>query len=214
MTFSASPPIVSIPRESGITSSSSQSSPEALLPARTLAWIAAPSATTLSGSRLLSGTWPKSSATACCTCGPRVAQRFARRSQGLRDEGPGHVLEFLLRDGHIHRFAAGEGRGDARLQVGRQELLGGARLCEQEPRVLGGKWGKLCAFDYPAKQPLVEIVAAERSVAVGRHHLEHALGELEDRDIESAPAEIVDGVDALDGVVQAVGDRRSGRLVQ
>src|SRR5258706_138908 len=73
MTFSASPPIVSIPRESGITSSSSQSSPEALLPARTLAWIAAPSATTLSGSRLLSGAWPKSPATACCTCGMRVA---------------------------------------------------------------------------------------------------------------------------------------------
>ncbi len=65
--------MVSRPSDSGITSSSSQSSPVARLPASTLAWIAAPSATTLSGSRLFSGAWPKNSATACWICGMRVA---------------------------------------------------------------------------------------------------------------------------------------------
>ena len=73
MIFSASPPIVSRPSDSGITSSSSQSSSRSRLPASLLAWIAAPSATTSSGLRLVSGGWPKNSATARRTCGMRVA---------------------------------------------------------------------------------------------------------------------------------------------
>ena len=52
--------MVSRPNESGITSSSSQSSPPVRLPASTLAWIAAPSATTWSGSRSRRR-WPSSS---------------------------------------------------------------------------------------------------------------------------------------------------------
>ena len=44
--FSTSAPMVSRPSDNGITSSSSQSSPAARLPASTLAWIAAPRATT------------------------------------------------------------------------------------------------------------------------------------------------------------------------
>ncbi len=71
--FSVSPPIVSSPSDSGMTSSSNQSSPGARLPASTLAWIAAPSATTWSGLRLLSGGAPKKSATAFWICGMRVA---------------------------------------------------------------------------------------------------------------------------------------------
>ena len=73
MIFSTRPPIVSMPSESGITSSSSQSSPCGRLPASTFACIAAPSATTLSGSRLLSGSRRKNSPTARWICGMRVA---------------------------------------------------------------------------------------------------------------------------------------------
>ncbi len=65
--------MVSMPSDSGITSSSSQSSPAARLPASRLAWMAAPSATTRSGSRLLSGSRPKYSPTAFWICGMRVA---------------------------------------------------------------------------------------------------------------------------------------------
>ncbi len=72
MTRSVSPPIVSRPRESGITSNNSRSF-SLRLPAKTFAWMAAPNATTLSGSRLVSGSWPKKSATAWRTCGMRVA---------------------------------------------------------------------------------------------------------------------------------------------
>ena len=71
MMRSTSPPMVSSPSESGITSSSSSSSAPAL-PASALAWMAAPSATTSSGFRLVSGVRPNSSPTAACTRGMRV----------------------------------------------------------------------------------------------------------------------------------------------
>ena len=105
MIFSVRPPIVSRPSDSGITSSSSQSSLRSRLPASLLAWIAAPSATTSSGLRLVSGGWPKNSATARRICGMRVAPptsttpltsagaSFASRSARL------HRLQRLVRRG-------------------------------------------------------------------------------------------------------------------
>ncbi len=71
ITRSTSPPMVSRPSDSGVTSSSSRSPLEAL-PASALAWIAAPSATTSSGFRLVSGGLPNSLAIASRTAGIRV----------------------------------------------------------------------------------------------------------------------------------------------
>ena len=68
---STRPPIVSIPNDSGITSSNSRSLP-VLLPASWLAEMAAPNATTSSGLRLVKGSRPKKLATALRTCGMRV----------------------------------------------------------------------------------------------------------------------------------------------
>ena len=68
---STRPPIVSIPSDSGMTSSNSKSLP-VLLPASWLAEIAAPRATTSSGLRLVSGSRPKKLATTLRTCGMRV----------------------------------------------------------------------------------------------------------------------------------------------
>ena len=59
----------------------------------------------------------------------------------------------------------------------------------------------------------VEILAAEERVAIGRLHLEHAVADFEDRDVEGAAAEIVDGDDAGAFLVEAIGERRRGRLV-
>src|SRR5215471_6762078 len=56
--------------------------------------------------------------------------------------------------------------------------------------------------------------AAEEGVAVGGLHLEHAVADLEDRDVESAAAEVVYGDGLGAGLfVQPVSERRSGRLV-
>ena len=73
MTFSTRPPMVSRPSESGVTSSSNQSSSPEVLPASLLACIAAPIATTLSGSMSSSGAKPKNFSTAVRTQGMRVA---------------------------------------------------------------------------------------------------------------------------------------------
>ena len=62
-------------------------------------------------------------------------------------------------------------------------------------------------------QAHVEIFAAEEGVAVGRLHLEHAVADLEDRDVEGAAAEVIDRDGAGLLLVEAIGERRGRRLV-
>ena len=59
----------------------------------------------------------------------------------------------------------------------------------------------------------VEVVAAEMRVAVGRQDLEDPVLDAQDRDVEGAAAEVVDGDHALAEPLQPVGERRGGRLV-
>ena len=60
---------------------------------------------------------------------------------------------------------------------------------------------------------MIDVVAAEMRVAVGRQHLEHAVLDAQNRDVEGAAAEVVDGDDAGVALVEAVGERRRRRLV-
>ena len=59
----------------------------------------------------------------------------------------------------------------------------------------------------------VEVLAAEESVAVGRLHLEHAVADFQDRNVERAAAEVIDRDGAALLLVEAVGQRGRGRLV-
>ena len=74
-----------------------------------------------------------------------------------------------------------------------------------------------CSFLNSAARVLdeahVEVLAAEEGVAVRRLHLEHAVADLEDRDVEGAAAEVVDRDRAGLLLVEAVGERRRRRLV-
>ena len=65
----------------------------------------------------------------------------------------------------------------------------------------------------PVDDPLVEVVAAKVRVAVGRLHLDDALSDFEDRNVEGAAAEVVDGNRLVLLLVEAVGQRRRGGLV-
>ena len=65
----------------------------------------------------------------------------------------------------------------------------------------------------PVDDPLVEVVATEVGVAVCRSDLEDALGQLEDRDVEGAAAQVVDGDLLFLLLVEPVRQGRCGRLV-
>ena len=96
----------------------------------------------------------------------------------------------------------------------RQELFRLAGLDQQQAHVPGRERRELRLLDAPAEHALVEVIAAEQRIAARCDDLEHAAREPEDRHVESAAAEVVNRVDALGGILQAVGDGRGGRLVE
>ena len=62
-------------------------------------------------------------------------------------------------------------------------------------------------------EPPVEVVTAEMGVAGRRPHLDDAVADVEDADVERAAAEVEDEHGLVVVLVQAVGQRRGGRLV-
>ena len=66
---------------------------------------------------------------------------------------------------------------------------------------------------HPVDDALVEVVAAEEGVAVGGLDLEDAVAHVEHGDVEGAAAQVVDGDGLILLLVQTIGQRRSGRLV-
>ena len=67
--------------------------------------------------------------------------------------------------------------------------------------------------DQPVHQDVVDVVAAQVGVAVGRHDLDHLVADLQDGDVEGAAAEVVDRDQLVLGLVEPVGERGRGRLV-
>jgi hypothetical protein len=63
-------------------------------------------------------------------------------------------------------------------------------------------------------QALVKIVAAQARVAIGAEHLEDALVQFQDREVERAAAEVVNGdLGAVLQLIEAIGQRGGGGLV-
>ena len=76
--------------------------------------------------------------------------------------------------------------------------------------MLVSRWNSL---DQPVDDALVEVLAAQEGVAAGGAHLEQALRQLQDRDVEGAAAEVVDGHELPARVLEAVGQGGRGGLV-
>ena len=74
-------------------------------------------------------------------------------------------------------------------------------------------WDFLNSDDEPVDDRLVEVVAAEVVVAGGRLDLEHAVADLEHGHVEGAAAEVEDEDRLVGLLVEAVGQRGGGRLV-
>ena len=232
------PPSVSMPSDSGVTSSSSTSLTS---PASTPAWIAAPTATTSSGLTPLCGSLPNSCFTTSCTFGMRVmpptrttslisaALRPAsfsacrhgstvfctRSSTSASNLARVSFMVQVLGTGRVRRDERQVDlglRGGAELDLG---LLG--RLLEALQRELvPAQIDALALLEFVgeiADEPHVEVFAAQERVAVGGLHLEHAVADFENGNVERAAAEIVDRDDASLLLVEAVGEGCRSRLV-
>ena len=238
MSLVNTPPRVSIPSDSGVTSSSRTSLTS---PLSTPAWIAAPIATTSSGLTPLWPSLPNSLRTRSCTAGIRVipptsttslmslalqARIFQRGDAGLVEPveqigaqrlelGPSQLDVEMLGAGLV---GGDEGQVDVGLHHGGElhlGLLGGFLqplqrhpiLAQVDTLVLPELVGEV------VDDALVEVLAAEEGVAVGRFDLEDAVADLEDRNVEGAAAQVEDRDLLVLLLVQAVGQRGRGRLV-
>ena len=67
--------------------------------------------------------------------------------------------------------------------------------------------------DDPADDTLVDVVAAQVRIAVGGLDLDHALADLQNRDVEGAAAEVIHRDGFVLFLVQTIGQRRGRRLV-
>jgi len=92
--------------------------------------------------------------------------------------------------------------------------VGLAAAHHQQAPILGRQRLQPGLLNSPAKNAVIEVVATERRIAAGRHHLENAGSQFQDRDIEGATTKVIDRVDAFRRVVQPVGNGRRGRLVE
>ena len=98
MSFVITPPSVSMPSESGVTSSSRTSFTS---PRSTPPWIAAPTATASSGLTSLRGSLPKNSFTLSCTFGIRVWPPTRMTSPSSESFSPASLI--AIRHGSIVR---------------------------------------------------------------------------------------------------------------
>ena len=152
-----------------------------------------------------------------------VLERLAARSHRALDDVLDELFELGPREAHVEVLRPGGVGGDERevdlALLGRRELALGllGRLLQalQRHAVLGQVDPLVAAelLDQPLDQALVEVVAAEVGVAVGRLDLDDALADLEDRDVEGAAAEVVHRDRLVLLLVEAVGERGGGGLV-
>jgi hypothetical protein len=154
---------------------------------------------------------------------PGVLQRRPAGLDGALDQVVHQALE--LRPGQLRhqvlrpaRVGGDEGQVDLGLLGGGEldlRLLGRLLQPLQRQPVLA-QVDALLALELGGEvvhDPRVEVLAAQEGVAVGGLHLEHAVADLEDRDVEGAAAEVVDRDPAGPLLLQAVGEGRRGRLV-
>ena len=152
-----------------------------------------------------------------------VLERVLDRSARLLDQIPDELLELRPRKGHdevlwTRRIGRDVREVDLRRHRRGQLDLGllGSLLEALEGLLVLREVDALVLLELgqqPLDDALVEVVAAEVGVTVGGLDLEDALAELEDRDVEGAAAQIVDGDLLVMLLVQPVCQGRSSRLV-
>ena len=152
-----------------------------------------------------------------------VVHGLLDRADDALDQRGAELVELGAREAQVEVLRAGGVGGDER-QVDLRLLGGGqldlgllGRLVEAlEGHLVGGQVDRLVALELGREvvdDRLVEVVAAEVVVTRGRLDLEHAVADLEHRHVERAAAEVEDEDRLVGLLVEAVGERGRGRLV-
>jgi hypothetical protein len=134
------------------------------------------------------------------------------------DDGLDQLLELFTRN--LSQIALATGQFDVELDRGLR------RECDLrfDHRIANGLHGFGVAAEVETQVPpsvvegngdqqIVDVVAAKMRVAIGRDDFEDAVVQLEDGNVESAAAEIVDGYDSVLLFVEAVGERCGSWLI-
>ena len=239
MTLVITPPIVSSPSDSGVTSRSSTSLTSPLMIA---AWTAAPMATTSSGLTVMFGSLPPVRRRTRCLHrrDPRrpaheddlvdvvggdlgVLHGLLDRAQAALDEVGGELLERRPHQVDVEVLGPGgvggdEGQVDGGLGDRRKLHLGLLGSLEQALQRLGvvaqvDAVGLLELVGQVVDDAAVEVVAAEVGVPGRGPDLDHALSDGQDADVERAAAEVEDQHGLVLELVHPVGKGRGRRLV-
>ena len=152
-----------------------------------------------------------------------VGHGLLDRARGRFDQMGGQLVELCPRQRDVEVLRAGGVSGDIReVDVGGGDagqldlgLLGGFLQSLHGDLVVGqvDALRLLELGDEVVHDALVEIVAAEVGVAVGGQNFDDAVADVQDGDIERAAAEVIDHDLLLGFLVDAVGQRSRGRLV-
>ena len=155
---------------------------------------------------------------ACCL------HRVFTDVEGSGNEGLTHVLELLTRQRVVQverRASIAVGQLlDAELNIGLVRKLDLRPLCSRPepfvgldvlPHIVAMRLEE--ALDHVVCDRRVDVIATEERVAGRCEHFEHVSSQLQDRDVERASTEIIDGDPLGRGLVVAVCERRCGRLV-
>ena len=95
-----------------------------------------------------------------------------------------------------------------------QLFFGGADKGKQKLAVTLVEFGKVVLFEQMAEQAVVEVIAAQCAVAAGGFDFKQPFGQLQYGYVECAAAQVVNDKRTFRGVVQSVGNRGGGRLVE
>ena len=129
--------------------------------------------------------------------------------------GAGQLDIKVLRTG---RIGSDEGKVHIRLH-GRGQLDLGlfcSFLETLQSQLVLTKVDTLARFEFIGKELddlMIEILAAEERVTIGRLHLEHAVANLEDGNVEGAATKVIDYDQAGFALVETIGQSGSRRLV-
>ena len=153
----------------------------------------------------------------------RILERLTARPESALDQVLRDLLELAAgqpdvqvlgtrgvggHEGQVDLGLLHAGKLDLGLLAGFLEALHGHRVLAQVDALV-----LLELRQQPVDDPLIDVVPPEVGVAVRRLHLDDALTDLQDRDVEGAAAEVVHGDRAVPLLVQAVRERRRGRLI-